>query len=148
MLKIRTKNDYYCSISHSTHKDIYTKSDDLCLYKAFIFIFLMCGAGDAVKPDTFVLNCQLFRTKIQPFTQNSLPHARASNTKHQTQNRCAPHRPWQFSFWPKTTTNQQSRGTSLSRRMIATSPYNFYHGRLLSSCIFLEFGKNCPTPWP
>ena len=40
----------------------------------------MCGAGDAVKPDTFVLNCQLFRTKIQPFTQNSLPHARAHQT--------------------------------------------------------------------
>jgi hypothetical protein len=41
----------------------------------------MCGAGDAVKPDTFVRNSQLFRTKIQPFPQNSLPRARI---KHQT----------------------------------------------------------------
>ncbi len=98
----------------------------------------MCGAGDAVKPDTFVLNCQLFRTKIQPFTQNSLPHARASNTKHQIQNRCAPHRPWQFSFWPNTTTNQQYRGTSLSIKIIANSLCNF----ILVDCYLAAFFSN------
>jgi hypothetical protein len=49
--------------------------------QSFFFIVLMCGAGDAVEPDTFVLNCQLFRTIIQPFTQNSLPRVRI---KHQT----------------------------------------------------------------
>jgi hypothetical protein len=39
----------------------------------------MCGAGDAVKIVSFVLNCQLFRTKVQLFIQNSLPRARAPN---------------------------------------------------------------------
>jgi hypothetical protein len=43
----------------------------------------MCGAGDAVKIFTFVLNCQLFRTKVQLFTQDSLPCARASNNKNE-----------------------------------------------------------------
>ena len=32
--------------------------------------------GDAPKPHTFILYCQLFRTKIQPLTQGSLPCAR------------------------------------------------------------------------
>jgi hypothetical protein len=51
--------------------------------EAFYFIVLMCGAGDAVNPNTFVLNCQIFRTKMQPFIQNSLARARGSNTKQQ-----------------------------------------------------------------
>jgi hypothetical protein len=58
----------------------YTSSSTLLYAKVFLIV-LMCGAGDAVKPDTFVLNCQLFRTEIQPFTQNSLARARI---KHQT----------------------------------------------------------------
>jgi hypothetical protein len=65
----------------------------LCLYEAFfLIIVIMCGAGagDAVKVVTFVLNCQLFRTKIQPFIQISLPGARASNTK-QTKNQSVAH---------------------------------------------------------
>jgi hypothetical protein len=40
----------------------------------------MCEAPYAVKLVTFVLNCQLFRTKAQLFTQNSLPRARAHQT--------------------------------------------------------------------
>jgi hypothetical protein len=48
-----------------------------------LIIAIMCGAGDAVKLVTFVLNCQLSRTKIQPFTQHSLPHTSASNTKNE-----------------------------------------------------------------
>jgi hypothetical protein len=39
----------------------------------------MCGAGDARKIVTFVPNCQLFRTKVQLFIQDSLPRARAPN---------------------------------------------------------------------
>jgi phage/plasmid primase-like uncharacterized protein len=45
----------------------------------FLIIVIMCGAGDAVRIVTFVLNCQLFRTKVQLFIQNSLPRARAPN---------------------------------------------------------------------
>jgi hypothetical protein len=51
--------------------------------RVFFIIVIMCGGGDAVKIVTFVLNCQLFRTKVQLFTQNSLPCARASNNKHE-----------------------------------------------------------------
>jgi hypothetical protein len=44
----------------------------------------MCaGAGDAVKIVTFVLNCQLFRTKVQLFIQNSLPRMRAPNNNNE-----------------------------------------------------------------
>jgi hypothetical protein len=39
----------------------------------------MSGAGDARKIVTFVPNCQLFRTKVQLFIQNSLPRAPAPN---------------------------------------------------------------------
>jgi hypothetical protein len=39
----------------------------------------MCGAGDAIKIVTFVPNCQLFRTNVQLFIQNSLPPVRAPN---------------------------------------------------------------------
>jgi hypothetical protein len=42
---------------------------------------LMCGEGDTQKPDTFILNCQLFRTKMQPFAQNLLPPARIKHQK-------------------------------------------------------------------
>jgi hypothetical protein len=47
--------------------------------KSFSIIVIMCGAGDAAKIVSFVLNCQLFRTKVQLFTLNALPRARASN---------------------------------------------------------------------
>jgi hypothetical protein len=47
----------------------------------------MCGAGDAVKIVTFVLNCQLFRTKVQLFIQNSLPRARAPNDNNKNKNK-------------------------------------------------------------
>jgi hypothetical protein len=43
----------------------------------------MCGAGDAIKIFTFIWNCQLFRTKVQLFIQNSLPRARPSNKKNE-----------------------------------------------------------------
>jgi hypothetical protein len=39
----------------------------------------MCGAGDARKILFFVPNCQLFRTKVQLFIQNSRPPARTPN---------------------------------------------------------------------
>jgi hypothetical protein len=45
----------------------------------FLIIVIMCGAGDAIKIVTFVPNCQLFRTKVQLFIQNSLSRARAPN---------------------------------------------------------------------
>jgi hypothetical protein len=45
----------------------------------------MCGAGDAQKIVTFVPNCQLFRTKVQLFIQNSLPRARAPNNNNRQQ---------------------------------------------------------------
>ena len=101
----------------------------------------MCGAGDAVKPDTFVLNCQLFRAKVQLFTQSSLPRASASNNKQQKQNRCAPHRPWRHSFWPNTTTNQQFRGTSLTSKVIANSPYDFITVDCYLAVFFLNLVK-------
>jgi hypothetical protein len=50
----------------------------------------MCGAGDAIKIVTFVLNCQLFGTKVQLFIQNSLPCARAANNKNK--NKIVAHR--------------------------------------------------------
>jgi hypothetical protein len=51
----------------------------------------MCGAGDAVKIVTFVLNCQLFRTKVQLFIQNSLPRARAPNDNNKNKNKIVAH---------------------------------------------------------
>jgi hypothetical protein len=45
----------------------------------FLIIVIMCGGGDARKMVSFVPNCQLFRTKVQLFIQNSLPSARAPN---------------------------------------------------------------------
>jgi hypothetical protein len=66
---------------------------------------------------------------------------------HQKQNRCASDRPWQRSFWPNTTTNQQYRGTSLSMKIIASSLCNFI---LVDCCIvasFLDLVKNT-SPWP
>jgi hypothetical protein len=41
--------------------------------------------GDARKPDIFILNGQLFRSKIQRFDQNALHPARASNIKQQNE---------------------------------------------------------------
>jgi hypothetical protein len=115
-------------------------------------VFLNCShvwSGRCTKIDVLVPNWQTFRPKVQLFTQNSLPLARASNSKQQKRNRCTPHRPWRRSFWPNTTTNQQSRGTSLTSKMIANSPYDFIRidCYLASSCIFLQFGRIAP-PWP
>jgi hypothetical protein len=65
----------------------------------------------------------------------------------QKQNRCTSDRPWQRSFWPNTTTNQQYRGMSLSMKIIASSLCNFI---LVDCCIvasFLDLVKNTP-PWP
>jgi hypothetical protein len=99
----------------------------------------MCGAGDAIKIVTFVLNCQLFRTKVQLFIQNSLPCARArSKQQEQKQNCCASDQPRQRSFWPNTTTNQQSRGTSLTSKIIANSLCNF----ILVDYYLAEFFSN------
>jgi signal transduction protein with GAF and PtsI domain len=50
----------------------------------FKIVIMLCRAGDARKIVTFVPNCQLFRTKVQLFIQNSLPRARA-HTKQQQQ---------------------------------------------------------------
>jgi hypothetical protein len=47
----------------------------------------MCGAGDARKLVIFVPNCQLFRTKVQLFIQNSLPRARAPNNINKNKNK-------------------------------------------------------------
>jgi hypothetical protein len=72
---------------------------------------------------------------------------RRSSVKQQKQNRCPSDRPWQRSFWPNTTTNQQYRGTSLSMKIIASSLCNFI---LVDCCIvasFLDLVKNT-SPWP
>jgi hypothetical protein len=103
----------------------------------FLIIVIMCGAGDARKIVTFVPNCQLFRTKVKLFIQNSLPHAR-SKQQQQKQNRCASNQPWQRSFWPNTTTNQQSCGTSLTSKIIANSLCNF----ILVDCYIAAFFSN------
>jgi hypothetical protein len=75
-----------------------------------------------------------------------------SSIKQQNQNRCASDRPWQRSFWPNPTTNQQYCGTSLSIKIIASSLRNFI---LVDCCIvasFLDLVKNTPPcpcwPWP
>ena len=63
------------------------------------------------------------------------------------QNRCAFRWPWQPSSWPNTTTNQQSRGASLSSSIIGTSPYNFF----LVDCWLVAFFSNLvriAPPWP
>jgi hypothetical protein len=101
----------------------------------------MCGAGDAVKIVTFVLNCQLFRTKVQLFTQSSLPRACPSNNKQQKQNHCPPYQPWRRSFWPNTITNQQSGGTSLTSKMIANSPYDSITVDCYLAAFFLNLVK-------
>jgi hypothetical protein len=65
----------------------------------------------------------------------------------QKQNGCASDQPWQRSFWPNTTTNQQYCGTSLSMKIIASSLCNFI---LVDCCIvasFLDLVRNTP-PWP
>jgi hypothetical protein len=72
---------------------------------------------------------------------------RAWNFPQQKQNRCASHWPWQGSSWPNTTTNQQSRGTSLSNTMIANSLYIFFTVDCLLVASFLSLVKNTP-PWP
>jgi hypothetical protein len=51
--------------------------------KNFFIIVLVGAPGDARKPDIFILNGQLFRSKIQHFAQNSLQRACASNIKQQ-----------------------------------------------------------------
>jgi hypothetical protein len=111
-----------------------------------IFIVLICGAGDAVKPETFVLNCQLFRKKCILLLKIHF-HVCASNTEQQKHNRCAPHQPWQCSIWPNTTTNQHTQGTSQSKRMIATSSYDF----ITVDCYLVAFFSNLikiAPPWP
>jgi hypothetical protein len=62
--------------------------------------------------------------------------ARPSGIKQQKQNRSASDRPWQHSFWPNTTTNQQYRGTSLSIKIIANSLRNFF---LVDCCLVASF---------
>jgi hypothetical protein len=69
-------------IKKTLHAGIAHRMHYACM-KIFIIIVIMCGAGDAVKIVTFFLNCQLFKTKVQLFTQNSLPCGHASNTKQQ-----------------------------------------------------------------
>jgi hypothetical protein len=120
-------------VSPAPHKRAFIKnawyrhksSDDLCLYEVFFYKCFHVWSGRCTKIDVLVPNWQTFRTKIQHFTQNSLPCARASNNKQQNRNRCPPHRLCWRSFWPSTTTNQQFRGTSLTSKMIANSPYDF-----------------------
>jgi hypothetical protein len=100
----------------------------------------MCEAGDAVKIVTCVPNCQLFRTKVQLFIQSSLPRARTKQQL-QKQNRCASDQPWQRSFWPNTTTNQQSRRTSLTSKIIANSLCNFITVDCYLAAFFLNLVK-------
>jgi hypothetical protein len=66
-----------------------------------------------------------FRQKARAESIKKRFLARASHIEQQKQNRCASDRPWQRSFWPNTTTNQQFRGTSLSIKIIANSLCNF-----------------------
>jgi hypothetical protein len=69
----------------------------------------MCGAGDAQKIVTFVPNCHYLEQKFSfLFKIHFLVRAHQTTTK--KQNRCESGQPWQRSFWPNTTTNQQSRG--------------------------------------
>jgi hypothetical protein len=69
------------------HCMVYTK-------KAIFLIVLVCGVGDAAKPGTFALNCQLFRTNSAFYSKvtSSCVHQK---TKQQKQNRCTPHPPCQ-----------------------------------------------------
>jgi hypothetical protein len=85
----------------------------------------MCGAGDAVKLVTCVLNCQLFRTKVQLFTQNPLP--RHAHIKQQTtKTKSFPTPPAMATLILTQHNNQPTiRGTSLTSKMIANSPYDF-----------------------
>jgi hypothetical protein len=49
----------------------------------FINVLIMCGTGDAVKLVTFVLNCQLFRTKVH-FFNSKFTSSCARFKQHQT----------------------------------------------------------------
>jgi hypothetical protein len=73
--------------------------------------------------------------------------ARAPRIEQQKQNCCASDRPWQRSIWPNATTNQQSRGTSLSIKIIANSLCNFISVDCCLVASFLNLVKNT-TPWP
>jgi hypothetical protein len=72
---------------------------------------------------------------------------RRSSVKQQKQNCCASGRPWQCSFWPNTTTNQQYRGKSLSIKIIASILCNFIFVDCCIVASFLDLVKNSP-PWP
>jgi hypothetical protein len=104
----------------------------------FLIIVIMCGAGDARKIVTFVPNCQLFRTKVQLFIQKFTSSCARTKQQQQKQNRCASDQPWQRSFWPDATTNQQSGGTSLTYKIIANGLCNF----ILVDCYLATFFSN------
>jgi hypothetical protein len=87
---------------------------------------------------TFVLNCHYLEQKFSfLFKIHFLVRARTKQQQ-QIQNCCASDRPWQRSFWPNTTTNQQSRGTSLTSKIIANSLCIF----ILVDCYLAAFFSN------
>jgi hypothetical protein len=97
----------------------------------------MCGAGDARKIVTFVPNCHYLEQKFSfLFKIHFLVPAHQTTTTKTKSLRIRP--PWQGSFWPNTTTNQQSRGTSLTSKIIANSLRNF----ILVDCYLATFFSN------
>jgi hypothetical protein len=71
---------------------------------------------------------------------SSLAHQASNNKK---QNCCASDRPWQRSFWPNTTTNQQYHSTSRSIKIIANSLCNFLS---IDCCLVASFLNLVKTP--
>jgi hypothetical protein len=104
----------------------------------FFKIVIMCLTGDARKTVTFVPDCHYLEQKFSfLFKIHFLVRARTKQQQ-QIQNCCASDRPWQRSFWPNTTTNQQSRGTSLTSKIIANSLCIF----ILVDCYLAAFFSN------
>jgi hypothetical protein len=110
-------------------------SDDLCLHKAIFYKCFHVWSGRCTKIDVLVPNWQTFRTIYSKLTSLC---AYIKQQQQQKQNCCASDQPWQRSFWPNATTNQQSRGTSLTRKMIANSAYDF----IMVDCYLAAFCLN------
>jgi hypothetical protein len=107
----------------------------LCLYVAFFYkIVIMCGAGDARKIVTFVPNCHYLEQKFSfLFKTHFLVRAHQTTTT-----KLLRIRPTMATLiWPNATTTQQSRGTSLTSKIIANSLRNF----ILVDCYLATFSR-------
>jgi hypothetical protein len=104
-----------------------------------------------LQPSSFIHSCTKVKSNVvgAPFRQKHASKlfkkrflTRRSSITEQKQNHCASNRPWQRSFLPNTTTNQQYRGTSLSIKIVAHSLCNFI---MVDCCLvasFLNLVKN------